>query len=387
MKKILFLLFIFPSIVLGQTPGRLNYKSIIQSYNGDSSVTSFSGDSVKHHTNKLFNIFDKPVKVNKDTLASLADVRTISASGGLTPTNGFLYWNATTKTYEPYSSYTADKLYLGTTNPTGTIRFNLDGHLATRNFTAFGIGTDVAGTFLTVNGYALNVGTTGTGTVAVLEQGGSTGNGSSILSLKRTISGTGLATSNFINIVDNPSTSGIISGEILSATIGATERISLNPRATSTTVPYILASHNKVTGNLFELKQQDRTKLSLDSAGNVNIPAGTSYKVNGVAMTPSLGNTFTGQFDISTHFETSYKKYSLNTALTPTVTASPLENAICRIVIDAGASASLVTTNIGSPRVGSDTFTAGKLNEIYIYVYPDGTDGALVVSHLITVLN
>jgi len=104
-------------------------------------------------------------------------------------------------------------------------------------------------------------------------------------------------------------------------------------------------------------------------------------------ITPSTGNTFTGQFDISNHYETSYKIYTTNTALTPTVTSNPLENAVCRVLIDAGASASLVTTNIGSPRYGSATFTAGKLNELFIYVLPDGTAGALVVSHLINVIN
>jgi hypothetical protein len=76
-------------------------------------------------------------------------------------------------------------------------------------------------------------------------------------------------TGNFINIDDNPSTTGTISGKVLSATIGINERISLNPRATGTVVPYIFQSHNKITGHLFELGVQDRVKIYADSIGNV----------------------------------------------------------------------------------------------------------------------
>lgn len=72
---------------------------------------------------------------------------------------------------------------------------------------------------------------------------------------------------NFIQLTDNPTTSGTISGKVLSYVAGLTERLSLNPRATGNTVPYIMASHNKVTGNLFELWQQDRLKAKIDTTG------------------------------------------------------------------------------------------------------------------------
>lgn len=100
-----------------------------------------------------------------------------------------------------------------------------------------------------------------------------------------------------------------------------------------------------------------------------------------------IGQTFSGQFNLSTGGEVSYKKYSFNNALTPTVTSTLTENTVCRINLDAGSSASLVVTNLGSARIGSDTFTPNKQNELLIFVFPDGTGGALVISHSIKVLN
>lgn len=102
---------------------------------------------------------------------------------------------------------------------------------------------------------------------------------------------------------------------------------------------------------------------------------------------PLLSQTFNGEFNLSTGGEVSYKIYSLNTNLTPTVTTPLIENSICRVVIDAGANASLIATNIGTLRAGSDSFTVSKQNELLIFVFPDGTSGALVKSYTIKVLN
>ncbi len=101
---------------------------------------------------------------------------------------------------------------------------------------------------------------------------------------------------------------------------------------------------------------------------------------------PLLNQTFTGEFNLSTGGEVSYKITLLNTSLTPTV-STLVEDSFARVVIDAGASALLVTTNMGTQRVGSDTFTAGKKNEIIMTCLPDGTDGALVKYYSIKILN
>lgn len=100
-----------------------------------------------------------------------------------------------------------------------------------------------------------------------------------------------------------------------------------------------------------------------------------------------IAQTFLGEFNLSTGGEVSYKIYSSNTALTPTVAANPVEESYARVVIDAGASATLDATNMGTPRPGNDTFTVSKKNEIMMACLPDGTDGALVNYYTIKVLN
>ena len=91
-----------------------------------------------------------------------------------------------------------------------------------------------------------------------------------------------------------------------------------------------------------------------------------------IAAVPSTGLTFIGQFNLTNSYQTSYVTYSSNVALTPTVATSPLVGASARLVVDAGASASLVVTNLGTLRVGSNTFTASKLNEIVLVNEEEG---------------
>ena len=101
---------------------------------------------------------------------------------------------------------------------------------------------------------------------------------------------------------------------------------------------------------------------------------------------PLLSQDYAGELNLSTGGEVSYKIYSVNAAHTPTVTALA-ENSVARVVLDAGSSASLVDTNLGTKRAGSDDFTVSKQNELLVFVFPDGTDGALVKSYTIKVLN
>ena len=87
---------------------------------------------------------------------------------------------------------------------------------------------------------------------------------------------------------------------------------------------------------------------------------------------PRTGLTYEGQFDLSQAYQNSYLQYITNVAETPTVAASPLTGAFIRVVFNAGASASLVATNLGTKRVGSDNFTANKLNEIIVVQEEEG---------------
>lgn len=82
---------------------------------------------------------------------------------------------------------------------------------------------------------------------------------------------------------------------------------------------------------------------------------------------PVTGATFTGEFNLSSQYDKSYLEYACNVELTPTIAAGTnLKGAYNRVVINAGASASLVATNMGTLRAGSDDFTVSKLNEIVI---------------------
>lgn len=114
----------------------------------------------------------------------------------------------------------------------------------------------------------------------------------------------------------------------------------------------------------------------------------TTTEKNKLASIPAplLSQTYAGEFNLSTGGEVSYKIYSVNAAHTPTVTALA-ENSVARVVLDAGASASLVDTNLGIKRPESDDFTISKKNELTVMVFPDGTDGALVKYYSIKVLN
>lgn len=100
-----------------------------------------------------------------------------------------------------------------------------------------------------------------------------------------------------------------------------------------------------------------------------------------------LSQDYTGEFNLSTGGEVNYKITSINNAHTPTVSAPLVENSVARVVIDAGSSASLVDTNIGTKRPGSDDFTISKKNELTVMVFPDGTAGALIKYYSIKVLN
>lgn len=89
-------------------------------------------------------------------------------------------------------------------------------------------------------------------------------------------------------------------------------------------------------------------------------------------ISPSTGLTFTGEFDLTQSYETYYNQYSSNVELTPTIKSNPLVGAGARVVINAGSSATLVATNLGTKRVGSDDYTVSKLNEISVYNLPEG---------------
>jgi hypothetical protein len=96
--------------------------------------------------------------------------------------------------------------------------------------------------------------------------------------------------------------------------------------------------------------------------------------------TPLINQTYAGVFNLSTNREVYYDEHPLNEAHTPNISATPIVPAGARVVFNAGASASLVTTNIGAPLPESDTFIASQLNEVIVYSLPEG------IRHIVTVL-
>ena len=99
------------------------------------------------------------------------------------------------------------------------------------------------------------------------------------------------------------------------------------------------------------------------------------------ANTPLVNQTLDTEINLSTNYEVYYNEKAINTAFTPTISASPIIGAAARVVLNAGASASLVVTNLGTKLPESSDFTASKLNELIVYSLPEG------IAYTIAILN
>lgn len=106
-----------------------------------------------------------------------------------------------------------------------------------------------------------------------------------------------------------------------------------------------------------------------------------TYKSNVDKSTPLTNQTLNTEINLSTNFEVYYNEKAINTAFTPTISASPLIGAAARVVLNAGASASLVATNLGTKLPESSDFTISKLNELIVYSLPEG------IAYTIAILN
>ena len=96
-------------------------------------------------------------------------------------------------------------------------------------------------------------------------------------------------------------------------------------------------------------------------------------------LVPLINQTYSGQFNLSNNYEVYYNQYTTNVAETPTITSTPLVGSVSRCVFNTGSSGSLVATNLGTLRAGSDTYTVSKLNEILVFSLPEGLEYSIKV--------
>lgn len=103
---------------------------------------------------------------------------------------------------------------------------------------------------------------------------------------------------------------------------------------------------------------------------------------------PLVDQVFNGEFDLTTFYITTFREYTLNQALTPTLKAGTnLKQAYNSLIINAGASASLNTVNMGLPRPDSVEFTPNKVNEIFLYQDEVSAVNPTGIWHKIVLLN
>jgi len=116
-----------------------------------------------------------------------------------------------------------------------------------------------------------------------------------------------------------------------------------------------------------------QTTVRADTANTSNNGSMSSWDYKQLLrLIPLTNQTYAGQFNLSTNYEVYYNQYTTNAAITPTISASPLVGSVARVVFNVGASGSLVTTNLGTLLVGSDSYTVSKLNEVLVFSLPEG---------------
>lgn len=215
--------------------------------------------------------------VNGSSLLGSGD---LTISGGVTPTDNIFDWDGTNNWYAPYSTKQAFmSFYSGLSDPTLFDRLNIDARV---HAFAFQSSNQIACISNSLTGVASGLfGKTSNGPIVHIYQAGNSELWSEmyLLKLERSNGGSGNLLNNLIEINDNPTTSGTITGKVLTAKIGTTERISLNPRVTNsgTNKAYILDTHNTLSGTTELLSIQNNTVERFRvTPVNTALPAGTS---------------------------------------------------------------------------------------------------------------
>lgn len=268
MKKILISLLTLISFnVFSQSVDIIRQDTIKHVAKGNNTRSYHDADLYVWETNKDGFNFNKPITINNVPIAvdSLyhSDTQTWLLNGDTIPkadSSRITFTADTIKTtvingenlfLDLGTTQKSGALYLGTTNPIGTTRLNIDFDVYS---TGFKSGNEGAGSFnsnyplhISSDAYGSQFYANGDDVIRVFATGSVVDNQNyNILNLRRQYSGNYDFTGDLISIIDNPTTTGTISGKLLSATIGSTERVSLNPRATTGEV-YLFDSHSDVS--------------------------------------------------------------------------------------------------------------------------------------------
>jgi hypothetical protein len=174
------------------------------------------------------------------------------------PQNNIFNWDIGNSWYEPYTSQTPGAFYTGVVNPASIDRLNYDGYLYATSFQN-NISSGNATLFSSGTGNAV-YGVTNTGTSGYFKKTSTSASSNPTILIERTSpAGSFDMTGNIISIIDDPITTGTISGKLLTATIDLTERINFQPRVTSSLLntAYFFDTHNDmVEGTIFDVRNQ-----------------------------------------------------------------------------------------------------------------------------------
>ncbi len=290
---------------------------------------SLAGATSGKATLKVSAVAGTPIltlPVTTGTLALTSDI--------VTPIDDIFDWS--TNKYKPYA---AKQVFLSfdtdSVNPTLYDRLNLNGFLYTSNLHVVGsaatypslrVDCSVSGQDSIegrhtggnagIAGYS-NTGPAGTfysntGSAISLYQGGSDTTSNPVVDIERTNTGTTNVTGDIIRIIDNPSTSGTISGKVLSATIETTERLCFNPRETNGAgnCPYIFDTHNNLTTATYLTQwfNQGVLKNYVNSSGKVGFAIGSSSTF---ALVPGIIKDFYTDASTSGTGETDLYSYTI----------------------------------------------------------------------------
>jgi len=282
-------------------------------YIGATEVISFPGFGTNHttaaygdHTHSYLT--DAP---SDGSTYGRKDGAWAAVTGGTTPIDDILDWS--TNKYTPFAAHpgtTTLQFYLGTTNPTGTTRLNLNGVLYTNGLSISGISpsglvSTVQVKYTGVNssesailgyttdyGYGVKAQTIGLGSALSVTSTGTLSSSSTnnLININRGQAGSVDITGDVINIIDYLTNSGVKGGKVLSATIEATERISFNPRVVdgASAVAYMFDTHNALStagAKLTSWKDQGAEKAFISHDGSLE----TYHSVQGGLTS---GNTY-----------------------------------------------------------------------------------------------